>query len=373
MKMQILKSRWLLLLIGLFFLSSCAAQNQAKMVPDSMVKDLTPAFQAGGFESKVNGFVVLMDASSSMAEQYNGYRKFDIARAFVQRMNNTMPPITAVSGLRTIGHDSTLTRERTKLFYGMTPYDRAQLNDGLAAVTPAGGPTPLASGIDAIAGDLEQISGRKAVIIVSDGKDLEDDTLIAAQGLQETFKTDLCIYTVLVGDDEKGKVLMERIAQVSPCGQMVLAMETSPSGPMADYVSDVFLNRKDVGLGYHKPEPLLKDLGKLHFNFDSAALTEDGRKLLDQHIKALTVNPSLNILIQGHSSASGTEKYNQVLSEKRAATVKNYLINMGNIDSERLTTIGYGETKPAVVEADPKDKLSEQAKANMRVVFEIIE
>lgn len=64
--------------------------------------------------------------------------------------------------------------------------------------------------------------------------------------------------------------------------------------------------------------------------------------------------------------------YNQKLSERRAASVEAYLIAEGIITPDRLSTIGYGETKPAMYEAAPKELYSEAAKANMRVLFEII-
>jgi outer membrane protein OmpA-like peptidoglycan-associated protein len=63
--------------------------------------------------------------------------------------------------------------------------------------------------------------------------------------------------------------------------------------------------------------------------------------------------------------------YNQALSERRANAVQAYLINEGLIAPERLSTIGYGETNPAMYEAAPKELYSKAAKANMRVLFEI--
>ncbi len=363
-----------------------------------MVTDLTPAFQSGNFDSKVDGLVVLVDASSSMAETYETYVKFDIAKAFVRRMNHTMPPISAVSGLRTFGHDQTLSRESTRLFYGMAPYNRLEMDASLAAVTPAGGPSPMTVAINQVAQDLEDISGNKALIIISDGKDMTAQPLAAAQNLQDMMGDTLCIYTVVVGDDEQGKLLMQDIARVSPCGFMAMAQDISSAGPMVDYVSDVFLTKiertalapepkaepktelaiepepipEETGLGYHKPEPLLTDLGTIHFAFDRADLTAEGKNALDQHIQALTDNPDVRVVIGGHTSAMGADDYNQMLSEKRAATVKDYLIHKGNIPAQRLTTIGYGETKPAMPEASPRKINSKEARANMRVVFEVI-
>ena len=116
----------------------------------------------------------------------------------------------------------------------------------------------------------------------------------------------------------------------------------------------------------------MMNLGKVHFNFDKSDLTKEGKIILDQHIQVLMNNPDVKIIIKGHTSARGTKNYNQNLSERRASSVLNYLINVGKIHFKRLSTIGYGETRPAVHEPNPEERNSEQAKANMRVVFEVI-
>jgi OOP family OmpA-OmpF porin len=60
------------------------------------------------------------------------------------------------------------------------------------------------------------------------------------------------------------------------------------------------------------------------------------------------------------------------LSERRANAVEDYLIKEGIIRPDRLSTIGYGKTSPVEYEAAPKNLYSEAAKANMKVLFEII-
>ena len=109
-----------------------------------------------------------------------------------------------------------------------------------------------------------------------------------------------------------------------------------------------------------------------HFLYDNAEITENGKTILNLNAKVLKENPKMKIRIAGYASASGTEEYNQKLSEKRATAVKEYLVKAGEIDRNRLTKIGYGETRPAEFEAVPSDIYSEEAKANMRVLFEII-
>jgi len=114
-------------------------------------------------------------------------------------------------------------------------------------------------------------------------------------------------------------------------------------------------------------------LGKSHFEFDKASLTLEGKEMLKKNIKIMEDNPALRVQISGHTSASGSAKYNQKLSERRAKAAKSYLVQEGGIAPVRIATIGYGETRPAQAESNPADFNSEAAKANMRIIFEVVE
>jgi OOP family OmpA-OmpF porin len=109
-----------------------------------------------------------------------------------------------------------------------------------------------------------------------------------------------------------------------------------------------------------------------HFEFDKSTLTKEGQVILERNILVFKENPEMKVRIAGYASASGTEEYNQKLSERRAKTVQDYLIKEGGIVPGRMTTIGYGETRPATYEPIPSDINSKAAKSNMRVLFEII-
>ncbi|MBF0209181.1 MAG: OmpA family protein [Oligoflexia bacterium] len=114
---------------------------------------------------------------------------------------------------------------------------------------------------------------------------------------------------------------------------------------------------------------ILKDV---HFAFQSSKLTQNGTEILDRVIQNLKDNPDMSLRIEGKTSASGTKKYNQKLSERRANAVKTYLLSEGSIDPNRLKTIGYGKARPAVFEPHPSNKYSKAAKANMRAHFVIL-
>lgn len=81
------------------------------------------------------------------------------------------------------------------------------------------------------------------------------------------------------------------------------------------------------------------------FAFDRYALTADAREILKEEADWLKMNKDIRVLIEGHCDERGTNAYNLVLGERRAAAVKRYLIQLG-IEGERLSTISYGEEMP---------------------------
>lgn len=81
------------------------------------------------------------------------------------------------------------------------------------------------------------------------------------------------------------------------------------------------------------------------FGFDRSDLGADAKSSLNELIQVLNKYPDTNIEIQGHTDDSGTESYNQGLSERRAGAVATYLRANG-ITSNRITTKGFGETAP---------------------------
>ena len=117
---------------------------------------------------------------------------------------------------------------------------------------------------------------------------------------------------------------------------------------------------------------IISALEDVHFGFDKSTLTKKAQEILKRNTKLLIDNPNTKIRIAGYTSAAGTEEYNQKLSERRAKSVEGYLVKEGLISPERLSTIGYGETNPADYEAAPLSIYSKEAKANMRVLFEIV-
>src|SRR5262249_42118360 len=103
------------------------------------------------------------------------------------------------------------------------------------------------------------------------------------------------------------------------------------------------------------------------FETDSAVLLDRSKALLDDVAKVLTDHPEITkVQIEGHTDSKASHRHNQKLSLERVASVKTYLVGKG-IDASRLTTKGFGETKPIA-----SNKTEEGRAKNRRVDFRIM-
>jgi len=83
----------------------------------------------------------------------------------------------------------------------------------------------------------------------------------------------------------------------------------------------------------------------IHFDFDSSTLTPEAQEILKKKAQWLQNNPDKSVTIEGNCDERGTNEYNLALGDRRAASVKAFLVDLG-ISASRLTTISYGEERP---------------------------
>lgn len=350
------KKSWMIIFAVMisFLLAGCAAQIAQTPTAFRPV-NLNPPVKAGKYVQKVDTFLVILDASGSMAKSYNGQAKVFLAKDMVSRMSQTIPDIQLTGGLRVFGRIarplslqdnpiSSLTGYKNALIYGLTPYSRAGLEGALKTVERAGGFTPLDSAINAGTDDLKHAPGFMAVIIFSDGKDVGNAPVLAAKAMKKKYGGGVCIYTVLIGDDPAGKKVMQKIAQEGGCGFAVTAEDIASSTGMADFVKKVFLK---------KVEKKRWVFQGVNFDTDKYDIKPQYYKILDEAVSILKKNPSIKLMIQGHTDSRASEGYNQTLSENRAKAVMEYLVNKG-ISPARLTTVGYGLSKPIAPNTTPE-------------------
>jgi len=114
----------------------------------------------------------------------------------------------------------------------------------------------------------------------------------------------------------------------------------TPSTPSAPVES--------AGIQPGSQEDLIDKVGdRVFFDFDKYDLKPEGRSSVEALAAWLNSFPAVTLTLEGHADERGTREYNLALGERRANAVKDYLIALG-INAGRLTTISYGEERPAV-------------------------
>jgi OOP family OmpA-OmpF porin len=356
-----------LTITAVLFLFGCAAKEPAGL-PSFSAKQ----FNASMYKSKVDNFVIILDASSSMEDDCMGNPKFMIAKAIVERMNMTLPELGQIAGLRSFGHADSISKNETELLYGMEEYNSAALAEKLGAISKAGGYSPFGSAMSAMGTDLESLSGKTAVIIVSDGLDMKADAAQAAS-VKEQYGDAICYYPIQVGNDEEGTAFLSQIASIGGCASLMSAGDLMDSAAMADFVEKVFL--EGIVAAPAAPKPMDSDgdgvldpddqcpgtpagakvnavgcwiLDNVLFDFDKDVIKPAAFAQLDAVYEILEKNPAMSVELQGHTDNIGTKKYNMGLSLRRANSVAKYLQDKG-ISRDRLATTGFGFDKPVAL------------------------
>ncbi len=89
---------------------------------------------------------------------------------------------------------------------------------------------------------------------------------------------------------------------------------------------------------------LLEVGDRVYFDYDQSKFKQAGVETLKRQARFLTANPNITITIEGHCDQRGTREYNLALGQRRAFSVKNFLVSLG-IEADRITVISYGKEK----------------------------
>ncbi len=92
-------------------------------------------------------------------------------------------------------------------------------------------------------------------------------------------------------------------------------------------------------------------LQPIYFDFDKSFIRDDARSAMKANADWLKANPKVKIKIEGNCDERGTIEYNQALGQRRAASAKKYLTDLG-IKASRISLISYGKEKPICTESN---------------------
>jgi OOP family OmpA-OmpF porin len=363
MKAKHLVAGLLVLVLGMV-LTSCAmrpAMESGLVDTTCSNADTNAMLKSGDYKEKINNFLLVQDASSTMSESWGktfhyDSPKLEISKELVRCLNNTLPDnFNANAGMRIFGFEN-------GLVYGISKYNKEALGSAVNSLGKTGGVTPIASAVINSNADLANMSGNAAVIIFSDGLDTEGSSpAVAVAEMKEMYGDNVCVYTVLIGEDPKGKMTMDEMADAGKCGYATDFKTIGKSQGMSKFVTDVFLAkvmRKPAPVP--APAPVMKKPVEkisislfIEFDFDKDVIRpqnyDDVKKIADSMKKY----SEANVLLEGHTDNEGTELYNMGLSRRRAESVKRYLIEKFNVDASRISTLGYGQSNPISTNGTP--------------------
>jgi OOP family OmpA-OmpF porin len=203
------------------------------------------------------------------------------------------------------------------------------------------------------------MSGKKALIIFTDGEaNTGADPVAEAKNLYSKNSSNLCIHVVSYADTPAGEQTIAAIRELSGCSVTADAKSLATDAGMAQFAKAVLYEErmpapkpkpkpKPKPAPAPAPAPVAKEVVtfNLLFGFDKADITDEMIPVLEQVQMILDEEPGTDFVLSGHTDSTGPETYNQGLSERRAASVKNWLVDNG-VAGSRLQTKGYGETQP---------------------------
>jgi len=321
--------------------------------------------KSGEYQKKVDNFLIIQDASSTMGEKWDlknfnyDSSKFELSKELLTCLNSALPDtFDANAGLRVFGD----VRSEKGLIWGMNKYAQDAFGEAVNSLDRLNGTTPLAEAIVNGSADLQNMSGNAAVIIFSDGLNTEAASPVAAATeMKEMYGDNVCIYTVLLGSDPVGGATMEHIADAGKCGYATDIDTIGKAQGMDNFVTDVSIEKAPQKVMKAEPviqkpvmkKPVMKKPTEkisitlyFEFDFDKAFVRpehyDDAQKVAD----ILNKYSAANAVLEGHTDNKGPEEYNMGLSKRRAESVKKYIVEKFNIDASRISTVGYGESMP---------------------------
>ena len=110
---------------------------------------------------------------------------------------------------------------------------------------------------------------------------------------------------------------------------------------------------QDLGAKVTAQEVKIELNADVLFDFDKYSLRPEASESLKKVGQIVQSSPNAPLLIEGHTDGKGTHAHNMKLSDDRAASVKNWLVQNAGVQASRITTKGWGETKPVTPNTNP--------------------
>lgn len=297
----------------------------------------------------VDNFIVLFDTSSSTNQMVPGkdIAKIMAAKNLLKDRNAWLPDLGYQAGLYIYTNDETMVGT-FKEVYGMQPYNREAFDAAIDQLPEKGaGPTMLQAGLSGLRKVVAGLSGKTAVIMFTDGTfTIRKGPKKPIQIAQEiTRDKDICFYLISSAKEDTEKQLLAAVAEINACSRVVrlAAFMDNPN-----YIGGALFTTKTTSYTRLKPTTQVVGVavGDILFDFNSSVLQSGYNAKLDELAGYLQSNPDAYVVAGGYADSVGDEEYNLALSQRRAASVKSYLVDQAGIDAKRVVALWFGELNP---------------------------
>lgn len=301
----------------------------------------------------VQSFDFLLDYSGSMMMKHKhlAQNKFKLAKMILQRVNDRIPELGYTGSIHTFAADMEILPPQT--------YNRSVFGPAFDSLTSTyevfNRLTPMGDGIAHWTNMLyASMPTPAAVIIVSDGENNRGIDPVGAAQAALAANPGLVFHVISLADTPEGQAVLDGITALRPGSVSVMAENMLDHDDVVDrFVLDVFCGQGQIVLR------------SVQFAFDSSKITSESGAILNE-VANILKGRSDAVQIDGHTCSIGTEAYNQGLSERRAASVKKYLVEQG-VSSARITARGYGKTMPKFDNSTEEGRrLNRRAEINFR-------
>jgi len=165
----------------------------------------------------------------------------------------------------------------------------------------------------------------KSSTVTADGRDPDGDVLVYRWSAPAgTFRSQSERQTLWTAPQQEGPV------------QTTVTVDDGKGGTASDSVT----------IQVVRPKPVVElNFEDVYFDFDRSTLRPEALRLLDDAVARLQANPDKSIIIEGHTCSIGTAEYNLALGDRRANSVREYLVTRG-VPAARMESRSYGEERP---------------------------
>ena len=297
----------------------------------------------------VDNVIVLFDTSGTTNKMVPGktISRIQAAKDLLKERNAWLPNLGYQAGLYIYTHNEMLTGT-FKEVYGMQPYDRDAFAAAIDQLPEKGeGPAMLQAGLNGLRKVVAGLSGKTAVMMFTDG----DVTVLyqfkkPLQIAQEIVKDrDVCFYLISSATEAVNEQLLSSVSKVNACSR-VIPLAAFMDNPL--YLSGALFTVKTTA--YERLVPVTQVVGfaadNIMFDFNSADLRGGYGDELNLLGDFLQKNPDTYVVAGGFTDSVGDEEFNLGLSQRRAASVRGYLVNQLGVDGDRIVDLWFGELNP---------------------------